>query len=67
MTYNADIHRYANDLVKEHGEDAPIHAAMRAHTLLDQGDRSGYALWRRIGSMSNVILSKTAMTDGRVP
>jgi hypothetical protein len=66
MTYNADIHRYANDLVKKHGEDAPIQAAMRAHSLLDQGDRNGYALWRRIGSMSNVILSKTAVIDGRV-
>ncbi len=66
MTYNTDIHRYAKDLVKEHGEDAPIQAAMRAHTLLDQGDRAGYALWRRIGSMSNVILSKTAVTNDRV-
>ncbi len=66
MTHNADIHRYANDLVIEHGEDAPIQAALRAHTLLDQGDRAGYALWRRIGSMSNVILSKTAVVDARV-
>ncbi len=66
MAYNNDIHRYAKDLVKEHGEDAPIQAAMRAHTLLDQGDRAGYALWRRIGNMSNVILSKTAVIDGRV-
>ncbi len=48
MAYNKDIRRYADDLVKEHGEDAPIRAAMRAHTLLDQGDRAGYALWRRI-------------------
>ncbi len=66
MTYNTDIQRYANDLVKEHGEDAPIRAAMRAHTLLDQGDRAGYALWKRIGSMSNVILSKTAVINGLV-
>ncbi len=66
MTYNTDVRRYANDLVKEHGEDAPIQAAMRAHTLLDQGDRAGYALWRRIGSMSNVILSKTAVINGLV-
>ncbi len=66
MTYTTDIHRYANALVKEHGDDAPIQAALRAHTLLDQGDRSGYALWRRIGSMSNVILSKMAVIDGRV-
>ncbi len=66
MVYDNDIHRYANDLVTEHGEDAPIQAAMRAHTLLDQGDRAGYALWRRIGNMSNVILSKTAAINGGV-
>ncbi len=66
MAYGNDIHRYANDLVTEYGEDAPIQAAMRAHTLLDQGDRAGYALWRRIGRMSNVILSKTAAINGRV-
>ena len=66
MTYATVVHRYANDLVMEHGEDAPIQAAMRAHTLLDLGDRAGYALWRRIGSMSNVILSKTAVLDGRI-
>ncbi len=66
MTYNSDIQRYADDLVNEHGEDAPIQAAMRAHTLLDQGDRAGYALWKRIGSMSNVILSKTAVINGLV-
>ncbi len=66
MTYNTDIRQYAHDLVMEHGEDAPIQAALRAHTRLDQGDRAGYALWRRIGSMSNVILSKTAVVDARV-
>ena len=44
MTYATVVHRYANDLVMEHGEDAPIQAALRAHTLLDQGDRAGYAL-----------------------
>ncbi len=66
MAYKNDIHRYADELVKEHGEDAPIQAAMRAHTLLDQGDRAGYALWKRIGSMSNVILSKTAAINGLV-
>lgn len=66
MTYTTDVHRYAEDLVSEHGEDAPIQAALRAHTLLDQGDRAGYALWRRIGSMSNVILSKTAAFGGWV-
>ncbi len=35
-------------LVKRHGQDAPIKAAMRADAMLDKGDLDGYAAWRRI-------------------
>ncbi len=48
MTSDLDIYRSANLLVKRHGEDAPIHAAMRADAMLDKGDLEGYAVWRRI-------------------
>ncbi len=48
MTPNFDIYRTANLLVKQHGEDAPIHAAMRADAMLDKGDLDGYAVWKRI-------------------
>ncbi len=43
-----DIYRAANVLVKHHGEDAPIEAAMRADAMLEKGDLDGYAVWRRI-------------------
>jgi hypothetical protein len=43
-----DIYRSANLLVKRHGADAPIHAAMRADAMLDKGDLEGYAVWKRI-------------------
>ena len=43
-----DIYRSANALVKRYGQDAPIHAAMRADAMLDKGDLDGYAAWRRI-------------------
>ncbi len=33
---NLDIYRSANVLVKQHGQDAPIHAAMRADTTTMQ-------------------------------
>jgi hypothetical protein len=37
-------------LVKRHGQDAPIHAAMRADALLDKGDLDGYDLYTtRVG------------------
>ena len=43
-----DIYRSAQVLVKHHGEDAPIQAAMRADAMLEKGDLEGYAAWRRI-------------------
>ncbi len=48
MIPDLDIYRSANLLVKQHGEDAPIHAAMRADVMLEAGDLDGYAVWKRI-------------------
>ena len=48
MTSNLDIYRTANELIKQHGEDAPIHAAMRADELLEAGDMEGKAVWLRV-------------------
>jgi hypothetical protein len=48
MTSDLDIYRSANLLVKRHGEDAPIEAAMRADAMLEAGDLDGYAVWKRI-------------------
>ncbi len=48
MLPDLDMPRSANLLVKQHGEDAPIHAAMRADAMLDKGDLDGVATWRRI-------------------
>ena len=38
-----DIFRSAQVLVKRHGEDAPVEAAMRADAVLEGGDLDGYA------------------------
>ena len=43
-----DIYRSAQVLVKQHGEDAPIHAAMQADAMIEKGDLDGCAVWRRI-------------------
>ena len=48
MIPDLDLSRAANFLVKQHGDDAPIHAAMRADTTLEAGDLDGYAMWKRI-------------------
>ncbi len=38
----------ANNLLEHHGQDAPIHAAMRADAMLEAGDLDGYVVWKRI-------------------
>ncbi len=48
MIPDLDIFRSANLLVRHHGQDAPIHAAMRADELLEAGDLDGYEVWKRI-------------------
>ncbi len=48
MTPDIDIWRSANELVKRHGEDAPIHTAMKADAMLEAGDLDGLAVWRRV-------------------
>ena len=58
MTSPIDIFRTANELIKQHGEDAPIHAAMRADELLDQGDMDGVAVWKRILKAVDELLSE---------
>ncbi len=48
MTSDLDIYRSANELIEQHGEDVPIHAAMRADELMETGDMDGRAVWLRI-------------------
>ncbi len=44
MISDLDIYRSANILIKQHGQDAPIHAAMRADKLLEASDLGGAVL-----------------------
>ncbi len=36
------------DRRKQHGDEAPIHAAMHAGAILEKSDMDGAAVWRRI-------------------
>ncbi len=53
-----DIYRTADILVKRHGGDAPIEAAMRADALLEKGDPGGHAVFQRIVRAAEELLSK---------
>ena len=58
MTSDIDTYRSANELIKQHGEDAPIHAAMRADELMETGDMEGVAVWKRIVKAVEELLSE---------
>ncbi len=58
MITDLDIYRAANVLVKRHGPDASLHAAMRADAMLDKGDLDGYAVFKRVVKAVEELLSK---------
>ncbi len=48
MTSDPDIYRTANLMIKRHGTQAQIEAALRADKLLEDGDLEGLATWRKV-------------------
>ena len=60
MADDLDVYRSANLLVKQHGADAPIHAAMRADAMLDDGDMDGRAVWLGIKAATETLLPSKA-------
>lgn len=58
MTSDRDIYSSANELIKQYGKDAPIHAAMRADELMEKGDMEGPRVWIRIVRAVEELLSK---------
>ncbi len=61
-----DIYRSANLLVKRHGEDAPIEAAMRADAMLDKGDLDGFLVWKRVLKAVEELLREEPREGERV-
>ena len=45
MVADLDIYRSAKLLIDQHGEDAPIFAAMQADKCLEAGGLDGKAVW----------------------
>ena len=48
----------ANELIRQHGADAPIHAAMKADEMLERPDLDGACTWRLIVHRINELLEK---------
>lgn len=53
----------ANEYIRHHGFDAPIHAAMRADELMERGDLDGARHWRLIVHRINELLSPPGSTQ----
>jgi len=66
MTSDLDIYRSANELIEQHGEAADIEAAMRADELMDAGDMEGEAVWLRIVTAVEELLSEERPDDAEV-
>ncbi len=66
MTSDLDIYHSANELIKQHGEDAPLHAAMRADELMETGDMDCRAVWLRIVKAIEELLSEERPAGGKV-
>lgn len=66
MTTDLDIYRTANLLIKQHGEEAPIHTTMRVDAMLGKGDIDGYKIWRRILKAVEELLSKEITTNEKI-
>ena len=58
MTSDLDIYRAANELIERHGDEAPIHAAMRADEMLARGFLDGQAVWKRILKAIDELLTE---------
>ncbi len=66
MTSDLDVYRSANKLIEQHGEDAPILAAMRADELMETGDMDGQTVWLRIVKAVEDLLSEERPGDAKV-
>ena len=66
MTSDLDIYRAAKLLIDQHGDKAPIHAAMRADEMLEAGDMNGKAVWVRIMKAIGELLAKEPPERTRV-
>ncbi len=64
MFPDLDIYRSTQVLVKQHGPDAPIHAAMQADALLDAGDLDEYEVWKRIVQAATELVANEWAPDG---
>ena len=53
-----ELWQTANEMLRHHGEAAPIVAAQKADELFEQGDLDGAHRWRTIVRRINILLER---------
>ena len=66
MNSEREIYAVANTYFGEHGEDAVIHAAMRADALLDAGDLDGRNVWLRVIEAIKVLSKNEKPAEAKI-
>ena len=59
MTSDLYIYCSAAAFIDQHGDEAPIHAAMKVDDMLERGDMDGRAVWLRIVDAIRDMLRET--------
>ena len=59
MIPEIDIWRVANLMLRRYGDEADIESAIRAEELVEAGDRTGEAVWRRVIDAIAQLLNTT--------
>ncbi len=65
MPDDLDIYRSAKLLIDQHGEDAPIFAAMQADKCLEAGNLDGKATWMRVIGAIKELTNTDSPEGGR--
>jgi hypothetical protein len=63
--HEIDIWRAAAQMLKAHGEDAAIKAALRSDALLEMGDTEGARVWQQIVAAVNDLHRKRPLDGER--
>ena len=64
MTSDLDVFRSAKLLVDQHGDGAPLRAAVRAERCRKAGDGEGVAVWLRILKAAEDLLAEKPASGG---
>ena len=60
-----DLYLAATEMIKHHGNDAVLHAAMKSDELLAKGDMQGAAVWRDVVKKIQILSRQTSQGQTR--